>query len=200
MGPIRHLKKELERLIVGNRPKLSRSERKLVTSRLELRHVVLEWGSGPGTVYFSPLAASYYSIEHDEHRYERVQRELVRNRRTNVQHLLVRPSESRRGAPNHARPSEARYSQYRDYIDYPQQLGVPRFDRVLINGRSRPECALAVLPQLAEDAVVFVFDYFTSKYPAGEYDRMLGDHYEVIDCVTTNRTLAVLRPRTISAK
>lgn len=195
MGPITHWKKSLKRLIVGELPTLSRAERKLITSRLEPRHVVLEWGSGPGTVYFSPSVASYYSIQHDEHRYERVQRELMRYRRTNVHHLLVPASESRRGAANHTRPSEARYSQYRQYIEIPAQLGVPRFDRVIVNGRSRPECARAILPYLADDAVVFMFDYFGSKYPAAEYDRVLGDHFEIVDYVPTNRTLAVLRPK-----
>jgi len=195
MGSITQWKKQLTRFIVGNRPALNRAERNLITTRLERRHTVLEWGSGPCTVYFSPLVASYYSIQHDEHRYNRVQRELDRHRRANVQHLLIPPSQSRRGAPNHARPSEARYEQYRDYIEYPAQLGIPRFDRVLINGRSRPECAQAVLPLLAPDAFVFIFDYFGSSYPAGEFERLLGDSYEVVDFVPSNRTLAVLRAR-----
>lgn len=197
MGPIANWKKSLKRLIVGSRPALSRAERKMITSRLEPRHVVLEWGSGPGTVFFSPLVASYYSIQHDAQRFERVQRELARSRRSNVHHLLVRPSESRRGPPNHTRPSEGRYAQYRDYIEAAAQLGIPRFDRVMVNGRSRPECARAILPYLAEDAVVFMFDYFDSKYPAGEYDRILGSCYEVIDYAPSNRTLAALVPRKV---
>ena len=194
MSAIRKWGKQLERLIVGYRPQLARAEQMLIMSRFERRHVVLEWGSGPGTVYFSPHVASYYSIQHDENRYLRVQQELERRRRTNVHHLLVQPSESRRGAPNHARPAEARYSQYRDYIEHPGQLQIPRFDHVLINGRSRPECALAVLPYLGKESVVYIFDYFQSQYPPGEYERLLGDHYEVVDFVDAGRTLAVLRP------
>ena len=49
---------------------------------------------------------------------------------------------------------EARRSVFGDYIDAASAAGVERFDVVLVDGRCRGECALAVLPFVDERSFV----------------------------------------------
>ena len=68
-------------------------------------------------------------------------------------------------------------------------------DRVLIDGRSRPECAAAVLPRLAPGALVFIHDFFNAKYDPGPYHAMVLRDYDLVDAVRTGQTLGVFAPK-----
>ena len=125
---------------------MSPAEIQMITDLLDASHVMLEWGCGGSTLRFSTEVRQYYSIEHDRKWHTRVRRHLKRARLRNVELIHVPPNLPLSGAPNHSRSANERYAQFRDYIEQVTTLGVECFDRVLIDGRSRPECAVAVLP------------------------------------------------------
>jgi hypothetical protein len=79
------------------------------------------------------------------------------------------------------------------------RLGVERFDRILIDGRSRPECAIEVLPYLTPDSRVFIHDFFTTKYDRIEYRALLDRQYEVVAKIEEGQSLVVLRPTAAGA-
>jgi hypothetical protein len=136
----------------------------------------------------------YYSIEHDREWFEKINRHVRRSRRNNIQLFHVPPNLPLSGMPNYARSAAERYEQFRDYIEQVNRLGVEHFDRVLIDGRSRPECALQVLPYLTRDSRVFIHDFFTTKYDPAEYRALLANHYEMVDSIEEGQSLAVLQP------
>jgi hypothetical protein len=175
-------------------PYMSEREIQTIVNLLEPSHVMLEWGCGGSTLRFSREVRSYYSIEHDRVWFEKVRRHLKRARRTNVELVHVPPNLPLSGVANYARSSEERYAQFRDYIEQVTRLGVERFDRVLIDGRSRPECAVQVLPFLTRDSRVFIHDYFTTKYDPVEYRGLVDRHYDVVEAIEDGQSLVVLRP------
>jgi hypothetical protein len=189
--------KRIREAIRGPKPQMDRREIRMIEGMLRPTDIMLEWGCGGSTYRFSKRVHAYYSIEHDPAWYEKMRRVLEKAGRTNVRQALVPPSLPETDPPNYARSSEERYAQFREYIDHVATLGVPRFDRVLIDGRSRPECAVRVLPFLGPESRVFIHDFFNTRYARAEYDRLL-DRYEVVDAIETGRSLVVLRPRSAS--
>jgi hypothetical protein len=177
------------------RPFMSEAEVRLIRRYLRSRDVMLEWGCGGSTLEFPRYVARYCSIEHDSGWYDRVSAAVEARGLANVTLLLVPPNLPLDGSPNYARPSGDRYAQFRDYIEAVDRFGDARFDRVLIDGRSRPECAARVRPRLASGAVVFIHDFFNPKYDRAPYHAMVLRDYELIEAVRKGQTMAVLRPR-----
>jgi hypothetical protein len=179
---------------VRPQPYMSAEEVQTIVGLLEPSHIMLEWGCGGSTLRFSSQVHRYYSIEHDREWFEKISRHVKRARRHNVHLVHVPPTLSLAGVPNYARSAADRYAQFKDYIEQVDRLGVERFDRVLIDGRSRPECALHVLPYLTGESRVFIHDFFTTKYDPADYQAVLDRHYELVDAVRGGQSLAVFRP------
>jgi hypothetical protein len=182
-------------LLLGPQPFMSHDEIKLIAELLHPTHVMLEWGCGGSTLYFSRYVQRYYSIEHDEQWYRKIERSVRRHKRTNVQLMLVRPTLPLTDPPNYARTAKERYAQFKDYIEQVDQLGVTSVDRVLIDGRSRPECAIRVLPYLHADSRVCIHDFFNTRYDPEDYQQLVEQHYEIVDAITGGQSLVVLRPK-----
>lgn len=199
MVPPRALLKQVWRycqeVITGPQPFMSRNEIKLIATLLRPTDVMLEWGCGGSTLYFSRYVQRYYSIEHDEQWWRTTQRALQRHSRTNVHLMLVPPNLPLTDPPNYARTSDERYAQFKDYIEQVDQLGVARFDRVLIDGRSRPECAIRVLPYLDRDSRVCIHDFFNTQYDRREYHQVIERHYDIMDASKEGQSLVILRPK-----
>ena len=180
----------------GSKPFMSDPEIDLILGWIGKEHTMLEWGSGVSTIFFSQRVRRYFSIEHDPQWHWPLADKLFRLKLDNVRLFLVPPNQTLDGLPNYARPSAERYAQFRDYVDQVAKLGVARFDRVLIDGRSRPECAKKVLPYLSTTSIVFIHDYFNTQYERAEYHRLVAEDYETVDEIREGQSLAVLRPKT----
>lgn len=179
---------------VRPQPYMSAEEVQKIAGLLEPSHVMLEWGCGGSTLRFSREVHRYYSIEHDREWFEKISRHVKWARQHNVHLVHVPANLPLTGVPNYARSAADRYAQFKDYIEHVDRLGVERFDRVLIDGRSRPECALHVLPYLTGESRVFIHDFFKTKYDPADYRAVLDRHYELVDAVRDGQSLAVLRP------
>jgi predicted O-methyltransferase YrrM len=178
------------------RPLMGEAELRLIVRHLRETDVMLEWGCGGSTLAFAPRVTRYCSLEHDARWHARITTAVAARGLTNVTLRLVPPDLSLDGAPNYARSSADRYTQFRHYIEAAAEFGEPRFDRVLIDGRSRPECAAAVRPLLAPGAIVFIHDFFNTKYDVEPYHAAVLASYELVDAVRDGQTLAVFAPRT----
>lgn len=134
----------------------------------------------------SPLAARWYTVEHDPEWAEKVRREAPSAR---VFHV---PAE----VPNPRRPSVE--SEWMSYIQAPWRFRGNVFDLALIDGRARPECAVAILPFLASGGVVVVHDWHDRLRP--HYRRIL-EKFELVESVAVvdrkryGAGLAVFKPK-----
>lgn len=167
----------------------------MIRGHLRSGDLMLEWGCGGSTLEFSPYVARYCSIEHDARWHGKVRSAIDARGPSNISLVLVPPDLPLAGIPNYARTPAERYAQFRSYIEAIGRFGDVKFDRVLIDGRSRPECAKAALPWLAPGAVVFIHDFFNPKYDVGPYHASVLRDYELIDAVHEGQTLAVFGPR-----
>jgi len=169
-----------QRQLVPHSPWMHPREIVVITSRLSPEHIMLEWGSGGSTIFFSGLVKRLYSIEHSRRWFKAVQKRLP----PNVTYLYVKQ--------NGKRTKPTQYAQFKDYIEACARFGT-KFDRVLIDGRARPECAEFVLPYLNPGAVVFIHDYFSARRT---HYRRAENFYDVIEKVDdTEQTIIALSPK-----
>lgn len=163
-------------------PWMHKNEIDFIKSKLKLTDTMLEWGSGGSTTLFSYLVSRYYSIEHVEDWYNKVSSELKNHPSLNVNYFNI--------PPDFPRTIPTKYSEFKTYIEYPKNFN-SKFDKVLIDGRARAQCAKFILPYLKENSIVFIHDYFARP----QY-HIVEEHYEVIDGVkNTLQTIVALKPK-----
>lgn len=166
---------------MNDKPMMEDKETEKIVAYLSPKTIMLEWGSGGSTLFFSPKVAQYYSIEHNPTWYHSVAQEIAKRSLKNAHIFLVKP--------NSPLTHPTKYNEVKDYIEFPKKLGIPRFDRVLIDGRGRPECAEFLLTLIDRNTVVLFHDFFMK---GREYYHRILKFYEVIESV---KTLAVLRKK-----
>lgn len=148
-----------------------------IRKHLRSTDVMLEWGSGGSTWYFPLFVKKYYSIEHDEYWYNKVKEKTI----FNVDLNLVNPNIPKKRCYNR--------NEYKDYIEKVNDLGVKKFDKVLIDGRGRKFCAVEVLPYLKKDSLVFIHDWKRKRY------HSVLKYYDVIESTKRRRKIVVLKKK-----
>lgn len=141
-------------------------EKEVFKSYLKPKHNVLEWGTGDSTRFMRTLVDRVTSIEHDGAWAEK------------------NPDLECRVVPV-----------YGGYVECPVDWGM-KFDIVLIDGRERVACGLAVLYNrlLAPGGTVFVHDWARAKY------HSLLERYKIIELVPQpkgrpDKGLVALQPK-----
>lgn len=164
------------------KPWMSNYEIELINSFLKSSDVMLEWGSGGSTVTFSHKVKSYYSIEHVSEWYSNVDTEIKKqNISHKVHNFLVEP--------DLPRTIPTKYEEFKTYIEYVDRLSI-RFDKVLIDGRARVQCAEYVIPYLSENAIVFIHDFWQRP----QYHSILNK-YDIVKSVKSGQSIVALSPK-----
>jgi len=135
---------------------MEKEDRDIITKHLNKEDIMLEWGSGGSTLYFSKYVKEYYSIEHNKEWYLNVKKEIEKQKRLNI-HLFYVPNDEPITKPTHPR-------QFKTYIKFINTLGYKTIDKVLIDGRARQWCAQEVLPYLTQNSLVFIHDWVRHGY------------------------------------
>jgi hypothetical protein len=178
------------------KPWMDEKEIALIRKYLQPGHIMLEWGSGGSTFYFSQFVQKYYSIESDQKWGKIIRRRVLWSefwvkvlRGRKEPKIIYHPVKM----PVRPRTIPTRYEDYRDFIERVDHLGVKRFDVVLIDGRGRDHCAKKILDYIDEKSVVFIHDYFM---PGREYYSEVLQWYDILEAVTdTPQTLVALRKK-----
>lgn len=159
------------------KPWMDNREIKLIESYLTKDDIMLEWGCGGSTLYFPKFVNKYYSIEHNKEWFEKIKKEVFDN--VNINYV----------SNNLPRTHPTKKEQFLDYINSVDNLGVNKFDKVLIDGRARNFCAEKIIPYLKEDSVVFIHDFW-KRY---RYHNVFNWYKEVDSIKNTNQTLVALK-------
>jgi hypothetical protein len=151
----------------------------MIRSYLSPADVMLEWGAGGSTLFYSQFVMAYYSVEHDPGWFRRVTVELQKRSAAGVKlfHVPVRQAKA------------SGLARYRDYISFPRTLG-QRFDRILIDGRERVACAEVAYDLIADAGVLFIHDYLLRP----RYAPVEGN-WLMINSVGHGQTLAVFQKK-----
>jgi len=127
-------------------------------SRITRSHKIFEYGSGNSTIWFSKLAQSVFSCEHDGVWYNLLQKKT--NNIPNLTYIL-------------------RQDLKNDYINEITNY-TEMFDIVIIDGRNRVECAKRSLIALKENGVIVWDNSDRTKYQKG-YDFLSEQGFKRID-------------------
>ena len=131
--------------------------------------VMLEWGSGGSTLFFSNYVKKLYSIEHAESFYYKVKEDLQDANIQNVELVHVPPVEVC-----------SMKKRWDDYCNYVKEID-EKIDCVFIDGAARNRCADSLIEQdiLHDDSVIFFHD--CKKY-AKLYEQGL-EKYDIIETI-----------------
>jgi len=161
------------------KPWMHNDEIFLVLKHLYYTDVLLEWGSGGSTTYFSPFVKKYYSIEHDDDWYNELKPQIPSN--VELYHV---PWDSARTLPTQR-------NQFKTYIEYVDKLNIKKFDKVFIDGRARGWCAEYALKYLHQVSIVFIHDFWNRT----QYNIVFNWYDEVDSIKNTPQTIVALQPK-----
>ena len=185
-------------------PWMARQEIALIEKYLFPSAIMLEWGSGFSTHYFSQFVKGYYSIEHEREWYDKI------SQLQHIQPINSRAFQERTNKdgcflfyvpPNkHVPPPESNYISHKDYIEQGGIIGnmVGGFDIVLIDGRSRVACSRYIVPWLNKRAVILFHDFWKST--RGRYREILDIYTEIESIRDTEQTISILKLKDSRAK
>lgn len=157
------------------RPLMHEHEYKFIEKYLKREDVFLEYGAGNSTLYFSDFVKMLFSLEHDIDYYNQIQKCIDAYDASNVKLYYVQPTVKDKNAK--------RYDQLKDYIEFPVKQKL-KFNKILIDGRARKECALFIHDHISKDDVVFIHDFHRNDiegYIDENYHAEILAKYDIIE-------------------
>lgn len=135
------------------KPWMTDKQIELIQQYLKINHIMLEYGCGGSTLYFSKYVKTYVSIEHDSEWIKKIQNMI--DHKTNIELYYCAPNNPIKLPVWTGCPVD-----FKDYINYIDTIQYKYYDIVLIDGRARQYCAKKVLNYVDKDSIIFVHDFF----------------------------------------
>ena len=169
-------------------PLMHKQEYELIEKYLSPDDIVLEYGSGAGSIYFSGIVKKYIAIEHREDWYNIVKTSSDNFNITNLELYHVPGIEV-------SDQKLYRHIAFEEYIKFPKTKNF-KFTKVLIDGRARKHCAEFILDLIDENVIVFIHDFNYNNvegYEDENYFDSILKNYDIIEMVTTGQGIVALR-------
>jgi len=167
-----------------SQPWMTNDEVRLISEFINSESVVLEYGSGGSTAWFSSSCKFVLSIEHNREWFEITQNSLREKKNSKL--ILVEPNSSWDKNTKY----DGNEFEFHDYIYKPSEFDINP-DFVLIDGRARVDCCKFVSEKYP-NAIIAVHDYFgREKDEFHSYSKIL----EFADIIKRAGTLAILTSR-----
>lgn len=172
-------------------PLMNKNEYTFIEKYLSQDDILLEWGSGNSTLYFSGIVDRVISIEHDIDYYYLVKNTIDSFNINNINLYYV---------PKNI--GKNREEQFFDYIQFPIKNNL-KFHKILIDGRARKYCAMNIHNYINEDVVIFIHDFNFSNVEGYDDDNYFNDilnYYDIIERNFDNQGIVSLRKKIICEK
>lgn len=161
-------------------PLMHKFEYEFISKFLDINDILLEWGSGNSTLYFSEKVNKLISIEHDLYYYNIIKNLISFYDISNIDIYHI--------PANSPTPSPCRYEQFKDYIEFVDKKNF-KFNKVLIDGRARKYCAKSILNLIDENCIVMIHDFNRT-----DYQKVLK-YYNIIEQITDGQGIVALRKK-----
>lgn len=161
-------------------PLMHKHEYGLIEKYLTPNDILLEWGSGNSTIYFSGIVKKIITIEHDPDWVKMIRKVIDGYGIDNIEQHLIKSH-----SPN---PIPCRYEQFKDYIEFPK-LNKLKFTKVLIDGRARKYCAKSIYDACNKNTIVFIHDFNRE-----DYQKVLK-YYDIIEYLTEGQGIVALKKK-----
>lgn len=161
-------------------PLMNKPEYEFIQKYLNQNDILLEWGSGNSTIYYSGIVKKVISIEHDKDYFDYIQKTITLYDIKNIEQYLISAH-----SPN---PIPSRYEQFKDYIEYPIKNKL-KFTKVLIDGRGRKYCAFSIINMIDENVIIFIHDFNREEY------QDVLQYYDIVERITTGQGIVALKKK-----
>lgn len=171
------------------KPLMHEHEYKFVEKYLNKNDVLLEWGSGNSTLYFSDFVSKVISIEHDIDYYHSIKKCIDAYSAENILLFHVEPTVRDQTID--------RYAQLKDYIEFPVKQKFI-FNKILIDGRARKHCALFLHDHILEDHIIFIHDFNYNNqegYIDKNFHEDLLSKYTILDIEKRGQGIVALKKK-----
>jgi hypothetical protein len=171
------------------KPLMHEHEYRFIEKYINKNDVLLEWGAGNSTLYFSDFVSKVISLEHDVDYYNQIKKCIDAYCVSNVELHYV--------APTIKNKNVSRYEQLKDYIEYPITQNF-KFNKILIDGRARKECAMFINNYLSNEDIVFIHDFNSNAvegYVDENYHNTILEKYEIIDIEKRGQGIVALKKK-----
>jgi hypothetical protein len=161
-------------------PLMHQYEYEFIATYLNQDDILLEWGSGNSTIFWSGIVKKVISIEHDIDWINTIKKIIDFHDIKNIDLHHVRAH-----SPD---PKPCRYAQFKDYVNFPIKEKF-QFTKVLIDGRARKYCAKSLLNTIDENVIVFIHDFSRP-----DYQKTLK-YYDIVDIVKEGQWIVALKKK-----
>lgn len=171
-------------------PLMHKLEYKLVEKYLNKNDILLEWGSGSSTIYFSGLVKGVLSIEHDIDYYNQVKKIVDFYNINNIQLFYVKGNMV-------VDQKKHRFEAFENYIKLPLDKKL-KFTKVLIDGRARKYCAMLISEIISDNELIFIHDFNYNDvegYVDDDYFSDILNCYDVIEFERSGQGMVVLKKK-----
>ena len=161
------------------RPLMHEYEYNFITKFLTNDDILLEWGSGNSTLYWSGIVKKVLSIEHDLDWVKKINSLIYFYNISNIDLYHI--------SSHTPDPIPCRYAQFKDYIEFVKNNNKLKFTKVLIDGRARKYCAKSIVDIIDENVIVFIHDFNRPDY------QLTLKYYDVIEKITEGQGIVALK-------
>lgn len=172
------------------KPLMHEFEYKFIENYLKKNDILLEWGSGNGTIYFAAFVKKLISLEHDKDYYDIIKKTIDAFEIKNIDLYHI-------GGIKVKDQKKERHIAFAEYINYPI-VNKMKFDKVLIDGRARKYCAISIADYINEDTLVFIHDFNYNNVEGYEDENYFSDileKYYIFDRVTKGQGIVALKKK-----
>jgi len=171
-------------------PLMHKNEYKFIEKFLTPDDILLEYGSGSGSIYFSGLVKKAIAIEHDIDWYNTIKTSIDTFNVTNLDLYHV--------PGKHVDDQKLyRHIAFEDYIKFPKTHNL-EFTKVLVDGRARKHCAAFISEIIDENVIVFIHDFNHNDvegYVDEDYFTDILKHFDIVDFEHSGQGIIALKKK-----
>lgn len=138
-----------------------------LSSRIDSRMDIFEWGSGGSTLFFAEKAKSIISVEYNSNWAEKIKNQAFREKYNNVSLIFMPPDNFREGGYGGNQDVEVYSPESKSlfigkiFIEYAKTiLNYPdsSFDIILVDGEARKGCLIHSMPKIKKGGMIILDD------------------------------------------
>jgi hypothetical protein len=189
-------------ILYFEKPNMSDMEMEVISKYINSDTLMLEFGTGFSTLHFARKCKHIVSVEHVLSWHVRIALMTQILQMRNISALFAAPTLD--DIIDDYQNDKERYAPYINILngdiktlDIPEKtvLKDMKFDVVSIDGAARSECAIAILPNLREDSVVMISDFWREQRQSERNYSDVFQYYDEVESCKEGNSYVILKKK-----